>query len=173
MQVSQKGCKRITTTTHTSLLEVADLLVLAFEGSQGTSVTALIGLVYFLIGCNCVSTAILDPTPKALHFKAHLKHIGQPACKLPALVPFLRMTLCSQITWQSLICINISIQKPYWFSKARTQVALLAVFWCHQEATVLCKSLDLSLFLSIKDNVNVQGLVLQETENSIIYTSFH
>lgn len=122
MQVSQKGCKRITTITHTLPLEVLTFGLLPLKAAMEHLLQLLCAWFIF-----SVNIAILDATPKVLHFKAHLEHIGLPACKLPAYVPFLRMTLRSYITWQSLICFNISIQKPCWFSKAMTQVALLAV----------------------------------------------
>lgn len=70
---------------------MADLLVLTFEGSYGSFVTALVGPVYSLIGWNGVSIAVFDPTLKVLPLEAHLKHTGQPACKLPAHVPVHRL----------------------------------------------------------------------------------
>lgn len=56
---------------------------------------------------------------------------------------------------------SICIQKPCWFSKARrTQVALLAHFWCHQEAHFGMEEFHFEPFFSIKDNVHFQGFKL-------------
>jgi len=89
--------------------------------------------------------------------------------KLAALVRILGKAFYSYIAWLRLVYVNICIQKPCCFPKARrTQVVLLATYWCHQEAYPAVEDFGFEPLFSIKDNVHFQGfkLLLKETETA-------